>query len=641
MSSFETCPSHHYLSYINALIFAQLSLVIFAANFGLQAHRSSEATLAKDFSSLAIKKLELEFSVDPLFKKASADFDEGGAKGLLLNHLSIDSSGKIVFDSSDDKKSPEELRAELAADDDDTPRPDPQPQKDPAEQEGDEDVEIDIAALGYRFFPDLNRLDNMDICPSLKELDLGDPAGSLDIPFLKALEDRGDELASAALSEVGDAFAGGGDGMAFGFDDGFGVGGGGDTLGFGEGGDVWANETIADAAERFMSPAKRPLLGMGGTEGEEKFGEIGGVEYNVGFNSGHEDVLSYFDEALRKNWAGPEHWRIRKIKDNSKPVAPLRVRKEKESFEIDFMSPSAHVSEDMLLPSRGRITADLPKKDWATKYRHLLPDDKHFSSRQLLGLFLKPKSSVQSSKRRRLNMGTPGNRSFAKEPVPVEDMDEEFWAKEAMAMDILASSTPDPKVVGNYDAHFFQDDGLDMGTGMRDDDDDDEFADAREAFTPGPDGNGVVQAPMGAQDPGGSQLPFSTFGGMEFGSQLVTSSRRVRPEYVQYARVAKKVDVRKLKENLWTRLAFNTENPPMEEGAMDIEVPPVTRKFTTIMNELQNVYPQKTMSDISTSYCFICLLHLANEKGLIIEGSEALTELSVTVDTTADGPDEF
>lgn len=612
----------------------------------MQAQRSSEATLAKDFSSLAIKKLELEFSVDPLFKKASADFDEGGAKGLLLNHLSIDSNGKIVFDSSDDKKSPEELRAELAADDEGTPHPDPQPQKDPGEQEGDEDVEIDIAALAFRFFPDLARLDNMDVCPSLKAFDLGDPAGSLDIPFLKALEERGEDLASTPPSEVGDAFSGGNE-MGFGSDDGFGVGVGGDTLGFGEGGEVWANETIADAAERFMSPAKRPLLGMGGAEGEDKFGETGGGDYNVGFGSGHEDVLSYFDEALKKNWAGPEHWRIRKIKDNSKPTtAPVRARKEKESFEIDFMSPAADVSEDVLRPSRSRAIIDLPKKDWKTKSRHLLPDDKHFNSRQLLKLFLKPKAFIQSSKRRRLTLGhSAGNRSFAQEPAPGEDMDEEFWAKEGMAMDIQASSTPDPKMAGNYDANFFQDDGLDMGIGMRDDDDDDdEFADAREAFSPGPDGKGAALPPMGTLDPGGTQFPASTFGGMEFGSQLVTSNRRVRPEYVQYARVAKKVDVRKLKENLWMGLAFETaaaEIPPMEEGAMDIEVPPVTRKFTTIMNELQNVYPQKAMSDISTSYCFICLLHLANEKGLVIEGSEALTELSVTVDTTAEGPDEF
>ena len=37
------------------------------------------------------------------------------------------------------------------------------------------------------------------------------------------------------------------------------------------------------------------------------------------------------------------------------------------------------------------------------------------------------------------------------------------------------------------------------------------------------------------------------------------------------------------------------------------------------MNDLQRVYPKPVMDDISTSFCFICLLHLANEKGLVIE----------------------
>lgn len=58
-------------------------------------------TLAKDFSSLTLEQFNLEFSVDPLFKKTSADFDEGGARGLLLNHLNVDAEGKIIFDAGD------------------------------------------------------------------------------------------------------------------------------------------------------------------------------------------------------------------------------------------------------------------------------------------------------------------------------------------------------------------------------------------------------------------------------------------------------------------------------------------------------------------------------------------------------------
>ena len=36
-----------------------------------------------------------------MFKKTCADFDEGGATGLLMNHLGIDGTGKLVFDAGD------------------------------------------------------------------------------------------------------------------------------------------------------------------------------------------------------------------------------------------------------------------------------------------------------------------------------------------------------------------------------------------------------------------------------------------------------------------------------------------------------------------------------------------------------------
>jgi condensin complex subunit 2 len=69
-----------------------------------KAHRP-DSTLAKDASQLRSKKLDLEFRVDPLFRKTCADFDEGGAQGLLMNHLSLgvgsDGGMRVVFDASD------------------------------------------------------------------------------------------------------------------------------------------------------------------------------------------------------------------------------------------------------------------------------------------------------------------------------------------------------------------------------------------------------------------------------------------------------------------------------------------------------------------------------------------------------------
>ena len=54
------------------------------------------------------------------------------------------------------------------------------------------------------------------------------------------------------------------------------------------------------------------------------------------------------------------------------------------------------------------------------------------------------------------------------------------------------------------------------------------------------------------------------------------------------------------------------------------------------MNGLKLVYPKPIMDDISTSFCFISLLHLANEKGLVIEKTDDLSELNIRKDWTAE-----
>lgn len=39
------------------------------------------------------------FAVDPLYHQTSAQFDEGGAKGLLLNTLGVYGGCRVLFDS--------------------------------------------------------------------------------------------------------------------------------------------------------------------------------------------------------------------------------------------------------------------------------------------------------------------------------------------------------------------------------------------------------------------------------------------------------------------------------------------------------------------------------------------------------------
>ncbi|KAI0187795.1 condensin complex subunit 2/barren [Astrocystis sublimbata] len=576
--------------------------------------RSSEATLAPSFASLQLKKLDMEFAVDPLFKKASADFDEGGAKGLLLNHLMIDGQGRIVFDSSDDTNdksadgikprrreditADEEAELEDEEDDDDTITDQPK-------AEDEEDVEIDISALGAKFFPDLALLDEQDICPSLKTFDLGNPSGSLDIPFLRAPEGDGEDEDEDALDAAGNK-----SGMfiddenPMGFDDmtamgGFDIA----EVAFGEGGEAWAREA---ALEPQMRPYNMGLDDeMAGAEGMEGMGDenadyVVSMNHMKNSNNTHEDILGYFDQALQKNWAGPEHWRIRKIKDANKPET-TRQRKEKEPFEINFAAPLMPNSPTPSIhkqPATRRYR--YPRKTGSPRLAICYPTISTSTQSSFSAFSSSPKARMSSKRNRFSRVGNAGY-GGSSENVHPADMDEAFWAKN----EPLKSREDDTVLPqGDYDADFF-DDAMPFAGGMMDDDND-EFADARDHFSPSAEA-----------------LPTEALG-----TTTMFDNGMTMGEYVQYARVAKKVDVRRLKENLWKGLGYlnpmRTANrsrlptPPSDAEAVqtpkDEETP---LKFTDVMNDLKSVYPKNVMDDISTSFCFICLLHLANEKGLI------------------------
>jgi condensin complex subunit 2 len=506
--------------------------------------RSAESTLVNSFDQLRLKKMELEFSVDPLFKKASADFDEGGAKGLLLNHLSIDNTGRIVFDSSDDVE--DEQNGEMRRDSMEPEEPPASKDVLPAEID---DRPVDIAGLQARFFQDLSVLDEQDICPSLKTFELGNGDGSLDLPFLKAPENWRDDNQDSNKSGADMDQSGinlNDDPAAFGIDDNdddvAGLGGFDmpADIGFGEGGEAWAR----DAA---LIPQMRVYDTGAQADGnqEEGMGEVGAFDTNAPAygvtlqhrpESDQDNILNYFDSALAKNWAGPEHWKIARVKEaNRASAAPARTKKEKEPFEIDFTAPmTGELASLLYTRAKDNTAISMPKKERRSATRHLLPDDKHFNSKDLLKLFLKPKARLGARFSQQQSSQVPVLKAH-------EDVDEAYWAKHGAEHD---GQNQDAK--GDYDADFFQDDGLPM-LGALEDDDDMEFADARETFLPANAGE-IDAAAVAAQGDGEND---------GFAANLVAQSRRVRPEYVQYARVAKKVDVRRLKEEMWRGCGFD------------------------------------------------------------------------------------
>lgn len=90
---------------------------------------------------------------------------------------------------------------------------------------------------------------------------------------------------------------------------------------------------------------------------------------------------------------------------------PKQRREKKEAFKIDFLTPPdqekslKEIASELFapvtkgtginLPGTGTTTKKSKKKTKEKRDDHRLPDDMHFSSKQLVTLFLKPKFFVR------------------------------------------------------------------------------------------------------------------------------------------------------------------------------------------------------------------------------------------------------
>ncbi|GLE09975.1 hypothetical protein PINS_up021948 [Pythium insidiosum] len=118
---------------------------------------------------------------------------------------------------------------------------------------------------------------------------------------------------------------------------------------------------------------------------------------------------------------------------------------------------------------------------------------------------------------------------------------------------------------------------------------------------------------------------------------------------VHYERVAKRVDVKKLKTSIWSHLendsgilgakTADASSPPTTTS--DEVVPagedvahndesgtPSTTTFENVVHSVSDSVP----SNVTVSFYFICMLHLANEKGLKLIGQEDMSNFEIIKD---------
>lgn len=687
--------------------------------------RAKEATLVKNFSAIAVKKLDLEYTVDPLFKKTSADFDEGGAGGLLMNHLGVDDGMRVVFDAGEAPGLPTDDDSKEVDDEEDEDAED----ADKATQAIDQ---VDLTRLIGKLFGDDSATvlkDSFDplaellqgrmVCPSLsrfsfapdqehalfgQEADVSDDdeddhAGGIYLnPTVTATPWGGDD---GAAQDFAFGSPGGFDGEG-GEDSGadlFGVpaeldrdaevfglpaegpssfnhqssqypqqqsqGAGDDDFDFLDGGEGPLGLQGEDGEENVhwdprQGPSQHDLLlafkGVSGNNDEGQDGESGGAQAAGG-------LFDYFDQKLMKSWAGPEHWKMRsrlagfggfqsaqhqagngEAGEGDDLASAKKKRAPKEAFVIDFTSEEGAVSAKELFEApRSSATTVLPKTR-SKPEAFLLPEDRHFSSRMLLRLFSKPRAVLNIRTRKgAVRFGGPNLPGFAGGSGEGE-VDGEFWAqqqaaREAEGFDFIGGDGDGGEGAMPLDTQFYHD-GDDEG-----------------AFEL------ASSMPQQSNPNSAIDVDVADFEEADLAAQAA-AMKRVKPEYVNYAKKAKRVDVRKLKENIWKELGIEgvvaTEEGRVDESEDEDLVstqalfaqtgqladarqsftaqdtprtprssPPPSamsalqpKTFRSVLTGLRKAYPKEKMEEISTSFCFICLLHLANEEGLEIKIGE-------------------
>ncbi|MGH0176156.1 UNVERIFIED_CONTAM: hypothetical protein FKN15_072134 [Acipenser sinensis] len=272
---------------------------------------------------------------------------------------------------------------------------------------------------------------------------------------------------------------------------------------------------------------------------------------------------SYFSPRTMSMWAGPGHWRFKpRHKQDDVPEKEKKKRKAKKAFELNF-------DEDVNFEVYFRVTRaattfaksalDKPNK------KTTLPADFHYEPDRLLRLSLKPASTLSKLSKKRL-------------------------------------SGEHEDGIGEYDYNNPNDTsnfcpGVQMGDS---DDDDDDHSGFR-----GPDGMFEM---TGHPSAGESGLPGSASGQdiTSYGEDnLVAEPQKVNKIELNYAKTAKKMDMRRLKRSMWCLLTdredkavevrheirVQTTNPLFGSGAI-----PSHPAYQSLLKELLTGLPSAASS---------------------------------------------
>eukprot|EP00536_Pseudo-nitzschia_multiseries_P015042 jgi/Psemu1/320778/estExt_fgenesh1_pm.C_8120001 len=635
-------------------------------------------TLEQNAANINIHKLDAAFDIDPLFHKMSKTFDEGGAKGLLLANLGVGNSGcNIVFDSTLDT---EDFVTEIKENVGDNF----------SLQKATVDVTILIDKLGSQLSDGSGSsisLEEVSLVPQLgslrdqyTELGMGgfiDEAGKLSDRYASSLEEENEadksihleaiERSRASQTDLGRSLNSRGSLGTYGSAGDYDY----DDVGFDysrDDGDVFGE--LHDENNRFSSssssfePARASISSSKNsnenhdqlsTTASSKFSRhtfsqasvlLDAIASGDIFTMQSGNNYEYFNnqalESLTSGnlWAGAEHWkkmpsgRRRKtgagvVDGGSDSSSDALEKNKKAGFKkkkgvkekttksalclgsnlfVSISNPVHNLEAVLEKPQRRRGKNPMGPLQFTNTMRvkygkvdNLLPTDAGLAIKELVTLFLRPRANLADTAKANLEAAD----TMAKSTKAVEFGGVETWRV--------------------HDDNSYGVDEVELGFDLADNDYRKSYDDPDNEFVV-PDLEGV---------------------------------RKVDKIKIGYATIARKVDVKRLKRDLWAELeqAFDVTKQDAIVGGEKSQGNDSDDVSTTSIGAESNLDPQtcsddgkgesnqdqtettevsaslsfqetvrdmqasQSQADVTLPFYFICILHLCNEKGLSLESS--------------------
>ncbi|XP_009706644.1 PREDICTED: condensin complex subunit 2 [Cariama cristata] len=318
-------------------------------------------------------------------------------------------------------------------------------------------------------------------------------------------------------------------------------------------------------------------------------GDIGTMCLHLSMKPGE---YSYFSPRTLSMWAGPEHWRFR---PRHKPDADSEKETKKRSAKIAF---EINLDEDIdfeayFRKTKASVTLAKSILESQNVKSTTLPTDFNYDPNNIVQLFLKPGVKLWRT-------------SEPKNSLDHEDQIGEY-------------DYNNPNDTSNFCPALQAADSDDDNDSVR-------FMGQTGEFnlTAHPEGEDAeLNRVVGNVD-------ITMYGELN----LIAEPQKVNKIAIQYAKTAKKMDMKRLKKNMWDLLTDGQKKEivaEMEdaEKEKDMSVVAGEKVFSSITEELLHRLPSAMANNLSVPLAFACLLHLANEKNLKLEGTEDLSDVLV------------